>query len=117
MSTTNASIGVTAADRLKSAINPTNIIMVLGYAIFISLFITAFVRMSQFLGSKDQWNEIQPKILEVCLYTIFGTIAFAIATLIYMVQKPTYAVYFSIIVSCLAVGFSFAALAVASISR
>lgn len=82
-----------------------------------SLFITAFVRMSQYLGSKDDWNDLKPKVLEVSLYTIFGTIAFGIASIMFMIQTPSKAVYFAIIISVIALGLAFASLTVASISR
>lgn len=103
--------------KLKDTFTTANIVIVISSTIFISLFITAFVRMSQFLGSKDDWNDLKPKVLEVSLYTIFGTIAFGVASIIFMVQNPSKAIYFSMIVSTIALGLAFASLAVASISR
>lgn len=117
MSNTNSNSPESVASKLKNAMSPSIIVVVLSSGIFIALFATAFVRMSQFLGSKDDWNDIKPKVMEISLYTFFGTVAFAVATLVYMVSRETFAIYFSIIVSCLALGIAFASLAVASISR
>ena len=110
---TAASIG-NAVSKFAST---TTIVIVFSSAIFIALFITAFVRMTQFLGSKDDWNDLKPKITEIILYIIFGVIAFTIASLFYYVQNPPATAYFTLIVACMSLGFSYAALAVAAISR
>ena len=111
----------TAVENVSNAVSKfastTTIVIVFSSAIFIALFITAFVRMTQFLGSKDDWNDLKPKITEIILYIIFGVIAFTIASLMYYIQNPPATAYFTLIVACMSLGFSYAALAVAAISR
>ena len=98
---------------------PSSNTVVIGICIaaFISMFIAAFVQMTNFVGSKDDWNDLKPKIMQVVLLTVFGTVAFAIATILFCIQNPSMSVYFALIVSCIAIGLSFASLAVAGISR
>jgi hypothetical protein len=115
MSQNQTNIGMTT--KLQGLTSSSNLITIFSSAIFISLFITAFVRMTNFLGSKDDWNDLKPKITEISLYVIFGTLAFVVASLMFFIQNPNMAIYFSIIVSCIALGLAFASLAVGSISR
>lgn len=119
MSTTAPSTtpAVTTASKIKGILTVNNGIIILSSATFISLFIAAFAQMTQFIGSKDDWNDLKPKILQIGLLTVFGTIAFGVASIMYMVQNETFAIYFSMIVATIALGLAFAALAVASISR
>ena len=107
----------TTASKMKGILTVNNGIIVLSSATFISLFIAAFVQMSNFIGSKDDWNDLKPKVLQIGLLTVFGTIAFGVASIMYMVQNETFAIYFSMIVATLSLGIAFAGLAIASISR
>lgn len=116
MSDTGTSAAAASQSLLKMP-STNNIVIGICIAAFVSMFIAAFVQMSNFVGSKDDWNDLKPKIMQVVLLTVFGTIAFAIASILFFVQYPGYSVYFSMIAACIAIGLSFAALAVAGISR
>lgn len=93
----------------------------LGVVVFtltaIGLFIGAFTSMSKFVGSKDDWNLIQPQIWKILILTIVGTVSLMIASLLYFIQDPARMNYFILLVGCLSLGLSFAALATAAISR
>jgi hypothetical protein len=92
-----------------------------GIAVFsvlaIGMFVGAFVSMSNFVGSKDDWNLIQPQITRILIFTLIGTFGLIVAALLYYVQDPAKSTYFVLIVCCLALGLSFSSLAVAAISR
>ena len=83
----------------------------------ISLFIASFVSMSQFAGSKDDWNLIQPQITKVLILSLIGTFALIVASLLYYIQDSSRAMYFILVLCCLSLGLSYSALAVAAISR
>ena len=85
--------------------------------ISISLFIAAFVKMSNFVGSKDDWNLIQPQIQLILILTLIGTFGLIIAALLYYVQDPNKTIYFILVICCISLGLSFSSLAVAAISR
>jgi uncharacterized membrane protein len=88
-------------------------------AIFVSLFVTAFVRMSSFLGQKDDWASIQKKMGEILGWILGGTIIFAIFTFLYIRQQNNIdmTITFIAIFSCISLGLSYGALVVASLSR
>jgi hypothetical protein len=92
-----------------------------GIAVFtvlaIGMFIGAFVSMSNFVGSKDDWNLIQPQITRILIFTLIGTFGLIVAALLYYVQDPTKSTYFILVVCCVALGLSFSSLAIAAISR
>lgn len=106
-----------AKSKLGSYMSSGNIITGIFGIVSFSLFITAFVRMSQFLGSKDDWNELKPKVTEIIIYIIVGMVAFTITSIAYFVQNETSSIYFAIVMSCVAISLSFGAMAIAAISR
>jgi hypothetical protein len=83
----------------------------------IGLFIGSFVSMSQFVGSKDDWNVIQPQITKILILTIIGTVALIIASGLYYIQDPAKTIYFILALCCVSLGLSYAALAISAISR
>jgi hypothetical protein len=85
--------------------------------ISIGLFIASIVQMSNFVGSKDDWNQIKSQITKVLILTLIGTFGFTIATLLYIIQDSAKAVYITLIMACIALGLSYSALAIAIISR
>jgi hypothetical protein len=112
------------ADKLASAAKQTlasggstMIVVYISYAIFTALFITSIVRMSQFLGSSDSWNQIKSQVTEVLVYSFVGILAFTIASLTLVIQMPTTLSYLPMLVACLALGIGFAAICLATISR
>jgi hypothetical protein len=101
----------------KVASNKTNIIIGISGAIFISMFISAFVQMNSFIGSKDDWNTLKPQITKITILVLIGILAFASSSLVYFTQNASMAIYFSIIVSTISLGLAFMSLTVAAISR
>ena len=90
-----------------------------GIAILVSiiLFISTFFQFTTMAGSSDQWVNLQSQVQTILVLVIIGTILFMIGALSYFIQEPTKAVYFSIVVSCIALGLSYGSLAVGVISR
>ena len=83
----------------------------------VGMFIGSFVSMSQFVGSKDNWNVIQPQITKILILTLIGTFGLIMASLLYYIQDPAKTIYFILILCCVSLGLSYAALSVAAISR
>jgi len=83
----------------------------------IGLFISSFVQMSNFAGSKDDWNTIKPQVTKVWIYTIIATVFLVISAFLFFIQDQAKTMYFMLIVTCLSLGLSYSALAIATISR
>ena len=106
------------ADNADSSTNKSTAIIILISIIAIVMFILSFVYTAKFVGRKDDWNQIQPQVTEILIYTIIGTISFTIASLIFYTQGNNENIMFFVIpVSCMALGLSYSALAVSAISR
>jgi hypothetical protein len=85
--------------------------------IAIGLFITSIVMASQFVGSKDNWNDIQPQIVNVWIFSLIGTLFLCIASYMYFIQDSKYAVMFTLILTCISLGLAYSAVAIAVITR
>jgi hypothetical protein len=96
---------------------PSMIGIVIFTILSIGLYIGSFVTMSNFIGSKDDWNIIKPQLTKIWGLTLGGTVALMIASFLYFVQDPTRMIYFILLITCLTLGLSFSALAIAAISR
>ena len=83
----------------------------------VGMFIGAFVSMSNFVGSKDDWNLIKPQITKIWILTLVGTFGLIIAALLYFIQDSQRTIYFILVLSCLTLGLSFSSLAISAISR
>ena len=103
--------------QVKKALTASNITFWLAIVLFISFFITAFVRISSFAGNREDWNDLKPKLTEVLIYVLVATMAFVVAALLYFTQDPQKAIFFSIIVSSLSLGLAFSGLVIACITR
>ena len=113
---TGANTGGTTGSKLKSM--ATGYGGIIGFTVLaIGLFIGSFVSMSNFVGSKDDWNLIQPQITRILIFTIIGTFGLIVAALLYYIQDPAKSIYFILIVCCVSLGLSFSSLAIAAISR
>jgi hypothetical protein len=114
--TANMGIGGTAGSKISEFTKGYG-----GIAIFsllaVGMFIGSFVSMSKFVGSKDDWNLIQPQITRILIFTIIGTFGLIVAALLYYIQDPAKSIYFILIVCCVSLGLSFSSLAIAAISR
>ena len=122
MSSSNASTNVstgtggTTGSKLKSM--ATGYGSIIGFTLLaLGLFIGSFVSMSNFVGSKDDWNLIQPQITKILILTLIGTFALIVAALLYFIQDSARTIYFILVLSCLSLGLSFSSLAISAISR
>jgi hypothetical protein len=106
----------TMGDGLK-ALFTGQLALVITIGITMGAFGWSFYNFANFVGSKDDWNTLKPQVLWVMGQTAIGIIFLSIASLIYFTQNSEKAVYFILVVSCIALGLSYAALAIASISR
>ena len=102
---------------ISKGVEGKDIIVILFTVVSIGLFIGSFVQMSKFVGSKDDWNVIQPQITKILILIIVGTVALIIASGLYYMQDPAKTIYFILVLCCLSLGLSYAALAIAAISR
>jgi len=110
------SIAGTAGSRVKDAVTGIWAVGISGLTA-ISLLIAALVTMSQFAGSKDDWNLIQPQVTKVLILTLLGTACLTISALLYFIQDSAKAIYFILVMVCVSLGLSFSAVAIAAISR
>jgi len=85
--------------------------------IAIVFFITSIVMASQFVGSRDNWNDIQPQIVKVWIFSLIGTLFLCIATYMYFIQNPAHTLMFTLILSCVSLGLAYSAVAIAVITR
>ncbi len=115
--TGNAGSGGNMGSKIAAVATGGNI----GIAIFgitsIGLFIGAFVSMSNFVGSKDDWNLIKPQITKIWILTLIGTATLIIASLLYFIQDSARTVFYILALTCVSLGLSFSALAISAISR
>ncbi len=112
---TGANTGGTTGSKLKSM--ATGYGGIIGFTVLsLGLFIGSFVSMSNFVGSKDDWNLIQPQITKILILTIIGTFSLIVAALMYFIQDSARTIYFILVVSCLSLGLSFSSLAISAIS-
>jgi hypothetical protein len=114
--TSTADVGGTTGSKLMA--NAKGMYGILIFSVVsVSLFIWSFISMSQFVGSKDDWNLIQPQITKVLILTLIGTFGLIIAALLYFIQDSERTIYFILVLSCLSLGLSYSALAISAISR
>ena len=106
----------TMGSRVKDAVTGKWAVGISGLTSIILLAV-AVGQMSQFAGSKDDWNLIQPQITKVLILTLFGTILLTIAALLYFTQDSARAIYFILVMVCVSLGMSFSAVAISAISR
>jgi hypothetical protein len=113
---TGATIAGTMGSRVKDVLTGKWTMGISGLTSIILLMV-ALTNMSQFAGSKDDWNLIQPQIVKVLILTLIGTVLLTIAALLYFIQDSARAIYFILIMVCISLGLSFSAVAIAAISR
>ena len=81
------------------------------------LYIAAVIQMSNFLGSTDNWNDIKPQLTPILGEVIAGSVIATIATVLFFIQYPAAAQPFAIGASMFALGMSFAAVSIATMTR
>ena len=82
----------------------------------IILFISACTQTSKFIGDTATWRAIKPQISRIWWQTSIGAILLFIGMFIYAVQYSTASALFSLVISCLSLGLSFAAISMSAIS-
>lgn len=111
-----APTGVVTMLQSSMSNNTTNIFAGIFTVISISMFIWSFISMSNFTGSKDDWNLIKPQITKVLILTLIGTFGLVVAAMLFFNQNEKHILYFILIISCLSLGLSYSALAISAIS-
>lgn len=116
---TTGAIGASSSNSFGAKVmsNKMMILTIISGLVFVSLFVAAFIEMQSFVGSKDDWNQLKPQLTKITILVTLGMIAFAIASVIYFTQNPAKSIYFTIVVSTIALGLAFMSLSVAAISR
>lgn len=94
-----------------------NWMFVLTSATGLGLYIGSFVQGTNFIGGKDDWNSIRNKIWTVVGLAIGGSLALGLAAILYFIANRENAVFYQIIVTTIALGISYSALAVAAMTR
>lgn len=92
-------------------------IYIISFIISTALFSTAVGMTSQFLGNNDDWNTLKPKITQISIIVTVGILLFWIGSILYISTSDALSIYFSITLSCLALGLGFWGVVVASITR
>jgi len=105
------------APSIMSAVSGEMVGIIIAAVVAIACYISSFVMISQFVGSKDDWAVIKPQIQKVWLLTLAGSFALFVASILYYVQDPKKAIYFILVLTCLSFGLSYSALAVSAISK
>lgn len=83
----------------------------------VGLLAGSFGTAVSYLGSKEDYDQIKDKIWIIVGIAIGGAAVLALATILYYLQNPTGAAYFQTVLTTLAMGMSFAALAMSAITR
>lgn len=115
--TGNSGMGGTMGSKIASVATGGNIGIALFGIVSLGMFIGAFVNMSNFVGSKDDWNLIKPQITKIWILTLIGTATLIIASLLYFIQDSEKTIYYILALTCVSLGLSFSALAISAISR
>lgn len=105
-----------AANKIKS-LGVRDWIYIVSFIISISLFSTAVGMTSNFLGNNDDWNTLKPRITQISIIVTVGILLFWIGSILYISTSDTLSIYFSITLSCLALGMGFWGVVVSSITR
>lgn len=121
-SRTNSAPASASASTMNSSTGTSNMSLyaTIGCAIagFVS-YIISFVMTSKFLGSADNWKEIQPVFSTIYGPALAGTILLCIALGIYINQmiNSVNVIYIIMVISVLALCFSYIAVAMAVVTK
>jgi hypothetical protein len=113
----SANIMNTISSAVKGGLGGLGAMFWIASVIFIGLVIASFVKMSQFAGDVDNWNELKPKITQVITMSVFAIIAGGFAIFTYIVQDPAKSIYFALGMSLVALVLAYTAIGVACITR
>jgi len=110
----NTSSGPVSGFSAGSAIGSMFIIG-LGIASIV-LFIRSTVATSDLIGGTENWRAIKPQIKRIWWQTAVGTVILFIGMFAYVLQYEQASVVFILLISCIALALSFAAISMSAIS-
>jgi vacuolar-type H+-ATPase subunit I/STV1 len=82
----------------------------------IVLFIAACTQTSAFIGDTATWRAIKPQISRIWWQTSIGALLLFIGMFIYAIQYGKHTALFTLMIACLSLGLSFAAISMSAIS-
>lgn len=82
-----------------------------------ALYITSFGMLATFVGSTEQWVIIKPQLIKVFWVMVTGLFVSCIATYLYFSMNPDKGIFLYMILTCVSLCLSFAALAAAAIAK
>jgi hypothetical protein len=82
----------------------------------IVLFIRSTVATSDLIGGTENWRAIKPQIKRIWWQTAVGTVILFIGMFAYVLQYEQASVVFILLISCIALALSFAAISMSAIS-
>ena len=82
----------------------------------IVLFIRSTIATSDLIGDTENWRAIKPQITRIWWSTGVGSVILFIGMFAYALQYEKAAVVFILMISCIALALSFAAISMAAIS-
>lgn len=77
----------------------------------------SFGMTASYTSSADSYERIKDKIWILTGLSMAGALFLGVTSILYYMQNPQYAVYFIVMLACVSIGLSLAALSVAAISR
>jgi uncharacterized membrane protein YeaQ/YmgE (transglycosylase-associated protein family) len=110
------SVGPGIADKIKEGMTGNGFIMVLFLA-SIGCYVGSFLYTSSLLGNQDEWINIKGQVWSIFGWSIGGLLITILGTCLYFYTNPDRSVLAYMLISCVALCLSFAALAVACITR
>ena len=119
-SSASASASASTSVSASSSTDTTSLYAMFGFVIVgIIFYIVSFVTTSKFLGSSNNWNEIQPIIGSIIGPALAGCIVLCIALGIYINQmiNSVNVIYIIMVISILALSMSYTALALSVVTK
>lgn len=89
----------------------------IGGGISLALLVGSFGMTASYTSSADSYERIKGQLWTITGLSMAGALFLGVASILYYMQNPQYAVYFITMLACVSIGMSLAALATASISR
>ena len=83
----------------------------------IIMYIAMLIVTSNYASSPEDWSKIKDSIRAMWILSLFAMLFFIIAAFLLYKEYPENAVYISLLVSCVALGLSFNALAISAIRK
>jgi len=111
---TNSASGASSISMTSIGIG-SGLIAVFGITAIV-LFIAACTQTSAFIGDTATWRAIKPQISRIWWQTSIGALLLFIGMFIYAIQYGKHTALFTLMIACLSLGLSFAAISMSAIS-